>query len=363
MPRSILKLIQIAVLLGVALFCAFASYKAVSNQITETTVLTENRVSLARYLDGTVVRPFAYRVLTPVLIRAVEAAVNFPALYRVLPAAVEQKALTFCARATSVPTPSCDSVIAFAAVSCVYFSVFLVLMFFLARAVFPESPGLPVVAVVLAFFVVNSIVFYRRTHLYDYGTLMFAAALLLCLRNKWDIGFCVVLGFACLNKESLILYTVSFFFCSLPRLRLTKILTYVGIQIASFAVIYGIVRQRFRDNDGNGIEIWIWQQITFFTERMGLLEILILSISLLIVFYKFRYKDPFLQAASLIMVPFVPLILAGTFPGELRNLFEIIPLLVLLACDSVERLIAGDHGSVRPIMLWPRFQQRTLSQR
>ena len=45
-----------------ALLAIFLSYKAVHNQLSDTGILHENRVSLASFLDGSVHKPFACRV-------------------------------------------------------------------------------------------------------------------------------------------------------------------------------------------------------------------------------------------------------------------------------------------------------------
>lgn len=340
--------------LFVALLCAFLAYKAVTNQITETSIGKEDRDSLVRMIDGTAARPFAYRLLTPALVGLVGDLLPIPALVHGLPNLAQARLGLMCAHFTAAPVPSCDAVAAYMVVAWLWYLTFLLTMAALARQLICRGilPALGVVA--LSYLTVNAIILLQLSHAYDYGTLMFGALLLLCLAHERHALFCVVLGFACLNKESAIIYGLAFLAVNLPRLRPARIGIYLGVQAVTFLVLHGGVRHRFRTNPGTGMEIFAKQQLYYFTEHIGLARLLPLVFVFIVVFYGFPQKHPCLRRASWVILPWSLLFLVGGQQGELRVTFEVLPVILLLASDSLVRFVgAGPAARHDPIIAGP----------
>ncbi|MCW3476888.1 hypothetical protein [Limobrevibacterium gyesilva] len=322
-----------------ACVAAFLSYKAVSNQITETTVLGEDRVSLARYLDGTAARPFAYRYLTPVLVNFARDQVHVPAL---LPDVLKAKTAVLCARATSEPAPSCDSVVAYAAVAGAYFFLFLMTVYVLSERLF-GNPLIALASLGFSFLAVNAILLLGLSHIYDFGVLLFGTLLLLCLEYRWNLVFLLLLVPAYLMKETLILYAGTFFFVNIGRMPLARNLLYFLAQLALFVIVHGAVRAHFAGNAGAGHEYYLPEQIYFFTEHINLPMLMLMVGGLLAVFYDFPNKQETLRRASIIMIPWFLLFVTGGVQRELRVIFEILPLVLLLAMETFVRIVLGSR--------------------
>jgi hypothetical protein len=171
---------------------------------------------------------------------------------------------------------------------------------------------------------------------------MMVSLILLCLQRGWTILTIVALGIGFAAKETIIIYTLAFFCVNLGRLPLLKNAAYFGATILLFVLVHGAIRLHFAGNMGEGHEYYLPLQIYFFTEHMTLTMLLLLAFSLVAVFYRFPQKDHFLRRSSIVIMPWFVLYLLFGVQRELRVMFEILPLVVLLTTDSVSRLILGD---------------------
>lgn len=332
---------RIAAFVLAVLLAGFLSYKAVNNQITETSVLSEDRVSLARYVDGTASRPFAYRYLTPVLVRFAQDTLQIPALFRAMPDAVQSKVAFLCTKSIAQPVASCDNVVSYAVVAYGCFFVFLLAIYTISNRLF-GNVLISLSSLFFAFLLVNSILLLGLAHAYDFTGLMMVSLILLCLQRGWTILTIVALGIGFAAKETIIIYTLAFFCVNLGRLPLLKNAAYFGATILLFVLVHGAIRLHFAGNMGEGHEYYLPLQIYFFTEHMTLTMLLLLAFSLVAVFYRFPQKDHFLRRSSIVIMPWFVLYLLFGVQRELRVMFEILPLVVLLTTDSVSRLILGD---------------------
>jgi len=331
--------VRIAVLLLALPLAAYLSFKAVGNQITETNLLHEDRVNLALYLDGTADKPFVYRVLNPTLVRAAEAA-GAPALLRALPGPLAGKLPEWCAAITVTPAATCDDLAAYVAVAGVEVFAFLLLIYAICRRLF-DNPLIALFGLGFAFFGVNAVLLQKLSHLYDFGVLMWVTVLLLCLQRGWSIAFTLLLPLAFLTKETLILYAGGFFLADLGRRDPGRTAALFLVQIASYVVIHGWVRLHFAGNPGLGHEYYLPVQIYFFTEQITLPLLLLLTVALLLIFHRFGEKDAALRRAGIVIVPWFVLFLIGGVDKEVRVVFEVLPLLLLFAIDSLVRLVPG----------------------
>jgi len=323
------------------LLSAFLAFKLVGNQITETNLLTESRVSLARYLDGTADRPFAHRVLTPLLVRFAQNVLHVPALVGMLPAVVPQKMAALCALATSEPAPSCDSVTAYFAVAYASVFCFLITIYAMTLRLFGR-PVISLLSVGFFYLAVNAVLLLKLSHIYDFGLLLLVSLLLLALEYRKFVLYTVLLALAYANKETTILYAGVFFWVNVGRMKLAQNLLYFGIQILLFVVVHGSIRLYFAGNGGAGHEYYLPLQIYFFTEHIDLPMLLFMVFSVILVFYRFAEKGYLLRRASIVMLPWFVLFMVGGVQRELRVIFEIFPLVLLLATDSLVRFVLTD---------------------
>lgn len=332
---------RVLVFVVALLLTCFLSYKAVDNQLTETNLLHEDRVSLARYLAGTAFRPFAYRLLTPLLVEFAQNVLHIPDLVRMLGPFVQQKTALLCAGATSDPRPSCDNIVAYMSVAYGFVFCFLITMYCMAVRLFGR-PMSGLLAVGLSYAAVNAVILLKLSHVYDFGGLLFVALLLLTLEYRKYLLYTVILAIAYANKETAILYSGVFFAVNFGRLPLRRNLIYFGAQLLLFLVIHGSIRQYFSHNEGFGHEYYLPLQISFFTEHVTLSILLFMLFSIVLFFYRFGEKNHTIRRACIVIYPWFVLFMIGGVEREVRVTFEIFPLLLLLAQDSLHRLILGD---------------------
>jgi len=335
--RLAAPLARLAFLLVGIVLAGFLSYKALSNQITATLILQEDRVSLASYVDGTAEKPFTYRVLTPALMRLVQD-LHVPAMLRAMPGPLPGKLAGWCSLATSNPRPSCDTVTAYAVVAGAQFFVFLLLIYAVCLRLF-DNPVIALFGLAFTFWGVNAVLLLGLSHLYDFGAMMFATLLLLCLQRGWSLAFTLVMPLAFMTKETLVLYAGSFFLAELGRSNPARTAGLFLVQMVSFGVIYGLIMLHYEGNPGAGHEYYLGQQISFFTEQLTLPWLILFTVALVLVFYRFAEKDRALRRASIVILPWFALAMIGGYKKELRVVFEVLPLLLLFTIDSVVRLV------------------------
>jgi len=332
-PSRVLCLV-LAVLLGLGL-----AGNAVTNQVSETWVLVENRVSLARYLDGTATRPFAHRVLMPALVRAVEAGVVRPGL---LPAPAREQIAKLCALATATPRASCDNVVAYVLAGGAACFVYLMLIGACAWVMF-GLPWLSLAAVVAAYLLANSIIMLRVSHLYDFAVLAAGAALMLAMLAGRPLAFTVLLPVALLSKETLALYIAGFAWTWLGRMPWRDLAGWLAAQVAIFLAVYIAVTRSFRDNPGGAFESYLGGQLRFLADKIDLSAFLLLCVAGVLLFHQFAEKPYVLRRMAVMIPAWCVFFLVGCYPGEIRNVFEILPLLLILSMDTMAVLICGPH--------------------
>lgn len=320
-------------------------------QMTSTQMLKEERVRLERHWEGTAHKPFAYRILVPLGVRAIMEALPqtfVSSLEAWLKPPQSERLPQQLPPPVGWPTHHLllasllgASLLGYAAIIyLIYEGLFVSRWWY--RALVP-----PLVLTGLIPFVSSGI-----GHVYDFTLLMFMGALLYAMVTHRHWLFLVLFAASCLNKETTVLMSVayaSYFYDRLPR---RKFFFYVGVQWAIFALLYGYLRYHFQDNPGLGLELWgVWwdhridyfrwfNHIMWLTHRSFNDFVTALIIFALIVFH-WRMKPLVLRRATAMVLPHLGLFLMGAASGEVRNLYESVPLLSLFVCRNLELL--GDR--------------------
>jgi hypothetical protein len=292
-------------------------------------------------MDGTAAQPFAYRIVTPFLMRIAQDVFHAPTILRALPGPLATKLPQWCALATSAPVPTCDNVASYFAVAATICAGFLMLIYAFGLRLFAGNPLISLLAMYFSFVAVNAILLLRLSHMYDFGTLMFATLLLLCLERGWNIAFTLIMPVAFLTKETLVLYCSAFFFANIGRIGFVRNVTLTLTQIVSFVVLYGLVIWHFRGNAGGGHEYYLPDQFRFFMQEITLQQFLLAMFVLLVTFYGFRNKNPVLRRSCVVLLPWLAAAMVGGEKKELRVMLEVVPLILLLSMDSLVQLILG----------------------
>ena len=331
-----------AILLAfVLVLCAFLAWKATDNQLTQTLFGLDPHDSIRRFLAGTQTRPFAYRVFTPALIRLAQDGLHIPELARAGPGFLARKIPVICARYGSGQESSCNNIVSYFFVGWWLYLGFLLTMFALGRRLFQGSILLGAATVYLAFALENAIILRGLSHTYDWGTLLFGAAFLWCLLAERPVLFTLLMPVACCNKETAVLFALPFLLANLDRLPARRTLSLFLVQILSFMLVYGGERLYFAHNPGTWMEIHLRGQIYLFSEHITLALLFGLLLAVVLAFYRFPDKHPVLRAACIMIPPWAVLFLIGAVPREIRDTFEILPLLVLMTMQSLVALVSG----------------------
>jgi hypothetical protein len=215
------------------------------------------------------------------------------------------------------------------------------LIYTICLRLFAGNPMISLLAMGFSFVGINALLLLGLSHLYDFGTLMFATLLLLCLERGWNIAFTLIMPVAFLTKETLVLYSSAFFMANLGRIGLTRNMTLTSAQVVSFAFLYGLVMWHFSGNPGGGHEYYLPDQIRFFLQEITLVQLLLTVLALVLTFYGFRDKNPVLRRSCIVLLPWFGAAMMGGEKKELRVMFEVLPLILLLSMDSLVQLILG----------------------
>lgn len=332
------QLVFLVLAIGLA---GLLTYEAVGDQITETGVLHEDRVSLASFMAGTAAQPFVYRIVTPFLMEIAQNVLHAPSILHALPGPLATKLPQWCALATSNPLPTCDTVAAYFAVAAGYCFCFLMLVYAMCLRLFAGNPLISLLGMMFCFVGINAVLLMHLSHMYDFGTLMFATLLLVCLERGWNIGFTLILPIAFLTKETLVLYCSAFFMVNLGRIGFVRNVALTVTQIVSFLVLYGLVMWHFSDNPGGGHEYYLPDQLRFFLQEITLVQWLLMLFVLVLTFYGFRDKNPVLRRSCMVLLPWLGAALLGGEKKELRVMLEVLPLVQLLCMDLLVQMILG----------------------
>jgi hypothetical protein len=79
----------------------------------------------------------------------------------------------------------------------------------------------------------------------------------------------------------------------------------------------------------------------FLVQEITLSHWLMALVALVLTFYGFRDKNPVLRRSCVVLLPWLAAALLGGEKKELRVMFEVLPLILLLCMDSLVRMILG----------------------
>jgi hypothetical protein len=320
--------------LGTALFLVLACTLSLL-QMTQTQMLAEDRVRLDRYLDGTVQKPFAFRVLVPQTIRFLE---------HITPASLED-ALKFVGRWIGPPMVPENLPVRY------HFLALILVSSLLAYGIVGRQLYLRLFPVTRCRWLIPAgflailfpIVLHRIGHIYDFTLLLFMAALLLAIASQRHAMYFGLFAIACFNKETTILATIAYASCFVDRLPPRRFAAALAAQLVMFLLIYVTLRCLYADNPGEGMNYWLRQQVQWFISDPRAFCFLA---AVFIVGYHWREKPLMMRRSASMMVANLGLFVCGAAPGEWRNLYESIPLLTLFLLRDIE-LAMGLWGSNR----------------
>jgi len=299
-------------------------------------------------ISGTACKPFAYRVLVPLLVRISQYLVP-GSLHESIRASLVQQPVV--QRAFSLLI--WDTTLAFEyllGVGWLYVAVygFILSLKYLFDGLF-RTPNewfsriVPWVALLGIRYLMRYV-----SYVYDLPALfLFTLGLALMARKQWR-AFLLVFLLASLNKETTILLTLVFVIHQwhVRRLEDRQFQFLLVAQLSIFALVKGVLFVIFRENPGTFVEMHLLDH------NIDLLRKFLLRPSLaaefpwmglaLLVFHNWPNKSRFLKDAIWILVPIFAMMPFLGMLDELRVYYEVVPIVVLLATQSVAEIVGID---------------------
>ena len=293
----------------------------------------------ARFVDmiyGTAYKPFAYRVLVPWSVRALQAALPSN-LLGFLQGDV-YTALPVVARATDYLGWQRAYLPEYAiALGLAYLALLSFMLIYrqLALSLYSADAWL-IDAAPLVSLLVLPVFFKRGTHMiYDFVVLfLFTAGVLLLLRERWW-GYYALLPIAHLNKETTVLLTLIFLIRFYRRFERRRLLAHLFAQGLIFVAIKGALMLAFRDNAGGLFETHLYENIRLYLRPYWFTTVADVVAIVLLVGYRYREKPHFLRQCLWICVPLSGLLFVMGGYAEIRDLYEVYPVAFLLALQTI----------------------------
>jgi hypothetical protein len=330
--------------LGIRLACRalliVLSVLLTQTAMKRTRMLVEDRVKLQRYLDGTAHRPFIYRVLVPSMIHVLTATIPDSV---VRPIADRVMGPLFPQSMDS----SADRVAHFYLAAILVLSLvgYAVMAGRLYNRLFPGSRHPEVIPVsflaLLLPFVAGTV-----AHIYDFTGLLLMAALLYAIASHRHWLFLVLFTVSCFNKETTVFAAIAYACYFVDRMPYKAFLPMVLAQGVVFSLIYFGLHHHYAGNPGKGLENWTAEQLAFLGRR-SFADYLSWLGGILLVAYHWPDKPLVMRRSIWMLVPNVCLALTFAYPGEVRNLYESVPLVSLFVVRNIQELVGGPDLSQR----------------
>jgi hypothetical protein len=188
-------------------------------------------------------------------------------------------------------------------------------------------------------------VFYiNDNYIYDFPSLFFfTTGLFFLQKQNWKL-FLFVFFFSCWNKETTILLTLIFLihyrrnFISEKR----KFYALLAAQLILFLITKVILSFTFSDNPGSFVEFHLLDYNKILLNGYNLITFSALLFLVLLVSHNWKEKPQFLKNSLWIAIPLFLLTLILGFFNELRDYYEIYPIIVLLIGSTVAKIIGLD---------------------
>jgi len=308
----------------------------VAAQLYHTDIFKFQEIGLVRYLNGSADKPFAYRVLTPWLVRMVRAAhLPMPSI-----PTLQSTVLATCAARKSNLVAACGDLQAYATVAWTFATSLLISMYLLALGILRQA-GWAFVAYVATGLVVNAFLSAGYSNIYDFPVPFFATLLFALAVWQRDILFLVALIPSILTKESLFLFVPVYAMIGYGARPTPKVVVNFGVQFVIFIVIYVTERMAFANNDGFPMYHNVIGHVAYIGEKGSVTALLTLAVFIILLFYRYLEKPRSLQRGLMVRPIMFALYIYGGNPGEFRILLDILPIVLLPAVHSLRHLTTG----------------------
>jgi hypothetical protein len=294
---------------------------------------------------GTAYKPFTYRCLLPGIVRFF--AMLVPTNVRL--AVVNANFHFLDWEPDLLPEYIIASILMVASLIGFYYA-----MKYLLQGIFHTSP-VTVDVISLVALGCLPVFFEYYSYIYDFPTLfLFTLGLGLLVRRKWK-AYLIVFTLACFNKETIILLTgiyAIYFYSRRALISKKQYLLLLFGQLMIFILSREYIIWIFRNNPGSSHEFHlIDHNAKLIFTQFTLANLMIILGLILLVFYKWAEKPAFLKNGLIILVPLLGATLLWGFLDELRDYYEVYPILVGLVAQTFTSILNIKMDPLPPIKI------------
>ena len=313
-------------------------------QMRQPQIVEEKRVRLERYMDGTAEKPFVFRQLVPLTVRALD---------QVTPASVAQGIRAWGDAMGHYLLPNrfpqdADPLNYYFLAGIMWLSLlgFALVGRRVYLQLFPTAQDHGWTAAGLLLF--NLLLCTHRVgHIYDFTVLLMMMSLVAAIAYQRHGLYLLLFAISCVNKETTALAMVMYAACFAGRVRWRFLALHLAAQVAIFLAVYGTLRHVFADNIGQGMDCWFSLHVKWLLGR-GIPFYLGLAVLGFLLGFRWSEKPSILRRGVWMVVANVVLFVAGGFPAEWRNFYETTPLLTLLFFRNIELLLEPVRRRITP---------------
>ena len=291
---------------------------------------------------GTAWKPFVYRTLLPTSVRLVSEIIP-ESLHNVLTQKVENNNLMMLGLA-KLKWESEYITEYLIAMILMYLS--LLGFIYVFRKLFDEIYTSPlwfknVISIILLFAIPAMFQPNYSNYVYDFPALfLFTLGLLFLRQRKW-IHFLILFLIACFNKETIILLTMIFIIHFYNDREITKKFYYqfIAVQLLIFGIVKFLLFILFFDNPGGFVEFHLVDRNYLLFNGYSLATFVVLLIIIFSIFNRWDEKPKFLKNSLWIGLPLLILTLLFGFFDELRDYYEVFPVIILLISFNIAKFL------------------------
>ncbi len=293
------------------------------------------RSKLSDIIYGTAHKPYVYRVLIPILTRSTYAVLSGPSLDTLEQALLRiPKVQKETLRLGWEQDFFIEYLIAllFAYLSLLAFS-FVIRRFW--AMLYDTEPRVSNLIPIVALLALPPLFPTGPHYIYDFPTLFFfTLGLVFLVQKRWSLFYPIFL-LGCLNKETMVLLTFLFLILYRTHLPGKVFLSHMGAQLLIFGIIKLALLFAFAENAGNVLDFHLYLNLHILLMGYDAVTLLVGLFVLWMIFHDYALKHPVLQQSMALTIPFGLLLLWGGVVVELRDVYELYPIVLLLSLHTV----------------------------
>lgn len=294
---------------------------------------------------GTAWKPFVYRTLLPTTVRIISEVIP-ESIHETLTEKVESSSFLMLALEKLIWE---SEYITEYLIAMILMYVSLLGFVYAFRKLFDEIYTTPlwfknVISIILLFAIPAMYQPNYSNYVYDFPALcLFTLGLLFLKQRKWN-HFLILFFIACFNKETIILLTMIFaiHFYSNKEISRKFYYQFMAIQLLIFGFVKILLFILFINNPGGFVEFHLIDRNYLLFNGYSLATFVVLLIIILSVFSRWKEKPKFLKDSLWIGIPLLILTLLLGFFDELRDYYEVFPVIILLISFNIGGILNVD---------------------